>query len=149
MSELPHSISLVLALAAFSHAVPPRRDDHGRDGHRGGTGALGTVSRPTEFLVTGTEQMLAPGLEVAGVGPIGLPLPSVQAEQLVAAAERAPYGRRADSLTDITLRRTWQIDAGRVRIQSKYWPKTPRLLSPESPRALVSPIRSAPNSTKC
>jgi hypothetical protein len=86
--------------------------------------ALDTVRRPTEFFVTGTEQMLATGLEVEGVGPIGLPLPSVQAEQLVAAAERAPFGRGGDTLTDIRVRRTWQIGPDRVRMQSKYWPKT-------------------------
>ncbi|MEA2742942.1 MAG: hypothetical protein QOG25_1313 [Acetobacteraceae bacterium] len=85
---------------------------------------LGTVRRPAGFFVSGTEQMLAPGLEVDGVGPIGLPVPAVQAQQLVAVAERAPYGRGEDTLTDTSVRRTWQIAAGRVRMQSKYWPKT-------------------------
>jgi predicted 2-oxoglutarate/Fe(II)-dependent dioxygenase YbiX len=86
--------------------------------------ALGTVSRPGTFFVTGSEQMLAPGLEVEGVGPIGLPLPAVQAKQLIAVANRAPFGRGEATVTDIAVRRTWQIAADRVRIRGKHWPTT-------------------------
>ena len=86
--------------------------------------ALGTVNRPSAFFIAGTQQMLAPGLTVDGIGPIALPLLPVQAEQLIAAAERAPYGRGEDTLTDIAVRRTWQIGADRVRIMGKHWPDT-------------------------
>ena len=86
--------------------------------------ALGTVSRPNAFFIAGTEQMLAPGLVVGSIGPIALPLLPMQAEQLIAAAERAPYGRGEDTLTDIAVRRTWQISADRVRIIGKHWPGT-------------------------
>ena len=86
--------------------------------------ALGTVSRPNAFFIAGTEQMLAPGLVVGGIGPIALPLLPVQAEQLIAAAERAPYGRGEETVTDIAVRRTWQIGADRVRIIGKHWPGT-------------------------
>ena len=68
--------------------------------------------------------MLAPGLAVEGVGPVALPLLPVQAEQLIATAERAPYGRGEDTLTDIGVRRTWQIAPERVRIGGKHWPAT-------------------------
>jgi hypothetical protein len=85
---------------------------------------LGTVSRPNAFCVAGTEQILAPGLAVEGVGSIALPLLPVQAEQLIAIAERAPYGRGEDTLTDVTVRRTWQIAPDRVRIAGKHWPQT-------------------------
>jgi predicted 2-oxoglutarate/Fe(II)-dependent dioxygenase YbiX len=86
--------------------------------------ALSTVRRPSAFHVAGTEQMLAPGLAVEGVGPVALPLLPIQAEQLIAAAERAPYGRGTDTLTDIGVRRTWQIAPERVRIAGKHWPAT-------------------------
>jgi predicted 2-oxoglutarate/Fe(II)-dependent dioxygenase YbiX len=86
--------------------------------------ALATVSRPGTFFIAGSQQMLAPGLEVDGVGAIGLPLTAVQAEQLIASAERAPYGRGEATVTDITVRRTWQIGADRVQLRSKYWPAT-------------------------
>ena len=86
--------------------------------------ALGTVNRPTAFFISGTEQMLAPELVVDGIGPIALPLLPIQAEQIIAEAERAPYGRGNDTLTDIAVRRTWQINADRVRIMGKHWPET-------------------------
>jgi hypothetical protein len=40
---------------------------------------LSTVQRPGDFYTTGTTDIFAPSLEVAGVGPIALPLLPVQA----------------------------------------------------------------------
>ena len=85
---------------------------------------LCTVIRPGDFFVSGTIEMLAPRLEVEGVGPVALPLLPVQAEQLVAVAERAPYGRGEETLVDTDVRRTWQIAADRVRLGGKHWPQT-------------------------
>ncbi|MEA2738349.1 MAG: hypothetical protein QOH05_1656 [Acetobacteraceae bacterium] len=85
---------------------------------------LSTVSRPAAFFAAGTEQILAPGLSVDGVGPVALPLLPIQAEQLIAAAERAPYGRGEETVTDTSVRRTWQIGADRVHIAGKHWPET-------------------------
>src|ERR1700751_200590 len=85
---------------------------------------LSTVRRPGAFFVSGTTALLAPRLEVEGVGPVALPLLPVQAEQLVAVAERAPYGRGADTVVDTDVRRTWQIGVDRVRIGGKHWART-------------------------
>ena len=82
---------------------------------------LSTVRRPGDFFASGRIELLTPRLEVDGVGPIALPLLPMQAEQLVAAAERAPYGRGTDTLVDIQVRRTWQIAAEKVRIGGKHW----------------------------
>jgi hypothetical protein len=46
---------------------------------------------------------------------------STQAEQLIAVAKRAPFGRGEQTLVDTDVRRTWQIDAGRVRIHGQGW----------------------------
>ncbi|MCC7151984.1 MAG: 2OG-Fe(II) oxygenase, partial [Rubrivivax sp.] len=43
------------------------------------------------------------------------------AAQLIAVAERAPYGRGADTLVDTAVRRTWQIGADRVHIKGRHW----------------------------
>jgi len=86
---------------------------------------LSTVRRPGDFFASGRIELLTPRLEVDGVGPIALPLLPMQAEQLVAAAERAPYGRGTDTLVNIQVRRTWQIAAEKVRIGGKHW--TPML----------------------
>ena len=85
---------------------------------------LNTVRRPGDFFVSGTTELLAPLLEVDGVGPIALPLLPIQAEQLVAVAQRAPYGRGAKTLVDTAVRRTWQISTDRVRIRGKHWERT-------------------------
>ena len=82
---------------------------------------LGTVRQPGDFFVSGTTEIPAPRLEVDGVGVVALPLLPTQAEQLVAVAERSPYGRGADTLVDTAVRRTWQIGADRVWIGGKHW----------------------------
>src|SRR5690242_4294106 len=87
-------------------------------------GILGTVQRLGVFYAAGTTEILTPRLEVEGVGPIALPLLPVLAEQLIAAAERAPYGRGAETVVDPEVRRTWQIAADRVRIQGRSWAQT-------------------------
>src|SRR6266446_376863 len=85
---------------------------------------LSTVRRPGDFFASGTTELLAPLLKVDGVGPVALPLLPMQAEQLVAVAERAPYGRGEETLVDTAVRRTWQIGADRLRIQGKHWART-------------------------
>jgi len=85
---------------------------------------LTTVRRPGDFFASGTIELLAPQLEVEGVGPIALPLLQLQAKQLIAAAERAPYGRGEQTLVDTTVRRTWQIGPDQVRIQGRGWART-------------------------
>ena len=85
---------------------------------------LHTVQRPGDFYTTGTTDIFAPRLEVAGVGPIALPLLPVQAQQLIAVAEQAPYGRGEATLIDTEVRRTWQIDPERVQIGGRHWEQT-------------------------
>jgi len=86
--------------------------------------ALSTIDRSGDFFVSGTAEMFQPRLEIEGVGPIALPLLPMQAEQLIAAAERAPYGRGEATLIDPTVRQTWQIRASRVTIGGRHWPAT-------------------------
>jgi len=85
---------------------------------------LGTVRRPGDFCTSGRIELLAPSLAVAGVGPVALPLLPVQAAQLAAVAEQAPYGRGADTLVDTDVRRTWQIGPDKVRVTGRHWPRT-------------------------
>ncbi len=82
---------------------------------------LDRVQRPGDFYATGTFDIHPPRLEIEGVGPIALPLLPVQAEQIKSVAEQAPYGRGTETLVDTEVRRTWQIDAARVRIGGRRW----------------------------
>jgi predicted 2-oxoglutarate/Fe(II)-dependent dioxygenase YbiX len=85
---------------------------------------LGTVRRPGDFFASGRVELPAPRLTVDGVGEIALPLLPVQAGQLIALAERAPYGRGAATIVDTDVRRTWQIGPDCLRLAGKHWQAT-------------------------
>jgi predicted 2-oxoglutarate/Fe(II)-dependent dioxygenase YbiX len=86
--------------------------------------ALGDVHRPGDFHATGVIALPAPGLAVEGVGPVSLPLLPFQARQLIAVADRAPYGRGQETLVDTEVRRAWQIGPDRVALSGKTWTQT-------------------------
>src|SRR3984893_871744 len=85
---------------------------------------LGTVRRPGDFHACGAIEIPALRLEVDGFGVVALPLLPAPVKQLVATAERAPYGRGTDTVVDTDVRRTWQIGAERVRIGGKHGART-------------------------
>lgn len=82
---------------------------------------LQTVQTPGDFFAAGECALHVPLIEVDSVGPIALPVLPAQAAQLIAVAERAPYGRGEDTLVDTAVRRTWQIGAERVHIKGRHW----------------------------
>ena len=68
---------------------------------------LHTVQRPGDFYTTGTIDIFAPRLEVAGVGPIALPLLPVRPSSH--RRRRAGSLRPGRTLIDTEVRRTWQM----------------------------------------
>jgi hypothetical protein len=82
---------------------------------------LDPVERPGDFCVGGRRDIFMPAIEVDGVGRIAFPLLPAQAGQLIAVADAAPYGRGEETLVDRDVRRTWQIDAGKIRIAGHHW----------------------------
>jgi hypothetical protein len=91
---------------------------------------LKSVKRPGDFCAHGALPLPLPMVEVDGVGMLSFPLPSPQIAALIAAAERAPYGRGEETVLDTSVRRVWQIDAARVRISGKSWvPSLGRILA--------------------
>jgi hypothetical protein len=59
---------------------------------------LSTVRTPGDFYTAGTIELALPLLTVQGVGAVALPLLPLQAEQLIAVADRAPLRpRRANA----------------------------------------------------
>jgi hypothetical protein len=82
---------------------------------------LQDVRTPGDFYAAGHCGLHVPLIEVAGAGPIALPLLPAQASQLIAVAERAPYGRGGETLVDTSVRSSWQIGADRVRIAGNRW----------------------------
>ena len=97
---------------------------------------LGPVTRPGDFYASGSVVTPIPRLIVEGVGLVSFPLPSAQAEALVAVAERAPYGRGTETLVDTDVRRTWQIAPSRLRIDEPHWNRTIQKIVARSADAL-------------
>ena len=82
---------------------------------------LPTLRHHGHFYAAGTVETVMPMLEVSGVGRIALPLLPAQAEQLIAVATRAPFGRGQETLTDTDVRKTWQIGADCVHLSGRNW----------------------------
>jgi hypothetical protein len=60
-------------------------------------------------------------IDVTGVGPLTLPVSAAKAKQLIAVARPAQYGQGEQTLTDATVRHTWQVPMSRVRINKRQW----------------------------
>ena len=97
---------------------------------------LAGVKRPGDFCAHGALDLPMPMVEVDGVGLLSFPLLEVQAAALIAAAERAPYGRGEQTMLDTSVRRVWQIDAARVRIGGKSWTQSLRRVLADVARGL-------------
>ena len=82
---------------------------------------LDKIEQPGDFCASGRLAIHPPALDVEGVGRVGLPLPEVQARQLIEVAEAAPYGRGTETVLDQDYRRTWQIDASRFSLHGDAW----------------------------
>ena len=85
---------------------------------------LSSVDRPGDFCAHGRLLAPMPRLEVEGAGTLSFPVPEAQIRALIAAAERAPYGKGSETLVDRSVRDCWQIDPARVRLAGAAWPKT-------------------------
>ena len=73
------------------------------------------------FSVGGTLPSILPGLQVNGVGPLGLPLTEHQAQALIQVSELAPYGRGEETIVDPAVRRCWQISANDFELGNPQW----------------------------
>src|SRR6266704_5015590 len=60
-------------------------------------------------------------LTVAGAGPISLPVKAPQAKRLIASARPARFGRGEQTLTDLSVRDTWEITPDQVTLTGLDW----------------------------
>lgn len=82
---------------------------------------LDKIDRPGTFCTRGELPSMLPGLEVSGLGPIGLPLEKGQATALKKLARQAPYGKGTQTVVDTKVRRVWEIDAEQVTFANPAW----------------------------
>jgi len=82
---------------------------------------LGKIDRPGTFCTSELLPAILPGLEIAGVGSVGLPLEKRQATALKKQARQAPYGKGTQTLVDTNVRNVWEIDADQVVLANPQW----------------------------
>lgn len=85
--------------------------------------ALRKIDRPGSFCTRGRLPAVLPGLEVAGIGAIALPLKRRPAATLKKHARQAPYGKGEQTLVDTNVRRVWELDADEVTLANPEWPQ--------------------------
>jgi len=83
--------------------------------------ALHAIGEAHEFAVSGSLDLVLPGLRVEGVGEIGLPVAPDDARALIGVAERAPFGRGEETVVDPAVRSVWQIGPERVAFGNPKW----------------------------
>jgi hypothetical protein len=82
----------------------------------GGAKAAGAFSARLEAPAAGL------GLEVAGVGPVSLPLRAPQVKRLISVAQPALFGKGEQTLSDTSVRDTWQISPDQFSLAGPAWP---------------------------
>ena len=82
---------------------------------------LDSLGESAQFCVSGSVAPILPGLEVQGVGPVGLPISPTMARQLIEQADQAPYGRGEETIVDPEVRRVWQIEPAQFAIHNPEW----------------------------
>src|SRR4051812_32968201 len=83
--------------------------------------ALSKIDRPGTFCVSGSAPAILPGLEVEGLGPVGLPLNAGQAKELKKHCHQAPYGKGEETLVDTKVRRVWRMEPDRFSLTNPDW----------------------------
>ena len=83
---------------------------------------LQSVEVPGAFVVSGRLETAMPELRVDGVGRIAFPvLPMQSVSMIQAVAEKAPYGKGAETLLDESVRKVWQISPEKIILQGAKW----------------------------
>jgi predicted 2-oxoglutarate/Fe(II)-dependent dioxygenase YbiX len=85
---------------------------------------LRTIRRHGDFFTSGTAEIAAPNLTVAGHGMLSLPFQHSQLAPLLSLAELAPFGRGEQTILDTAVRRTWQIDASALSFGGRNWQRS-------------------------
>ncbi|GAM24050.1 hypothetical protein SAMD00019534_072250 [Acytostelium subglobosum LB1] len=73
------------------------------------------------FLCKGETELPMPRIEVKDVGLLSYPVPPVQIQSMIERATRAPFGKGTETITDLNVRRVWQIQNKYINITGKHY----------------------------
>lgn len=83
--------------------------------------ALDGIQSSGDFVATGELEPLDPQIKVQDVGAIILPLQESQARQMIEHAQQAPYGRGSETLVDISVRNTLELNPDQFELGNPGW----------------------------
>ncbi|MGE5192760.1 MAG: 2OG-Fe(II) oxygenase [Deltaproteobacteria bacterium] len=82
---------------------------------------IASAIRAAKFCVSGVLPPIDPGLDVAGVGAVGLPLTPAAAKRLKSVCKQAPYGQGTRTLVDTRVRNAYELGPTRFSLTSPHW----------------------------
>jgi hypothetical protein len=82
---------------------------------------LAGLGEASQFVSVGQVSAVLPGLEVKGVGPIGIPVTPADAKRLITKASQAPYGLGEETIVDKDVRRVWQLEPSQFTLRNAAW----------------------------
>lgn len=91
------------------------------DAAEGLVSLLDSLGESSEFAASGTLSPVLPGLDVVGVGTVGMPVSAADAMRLIAQAAQAPYGRGEETIVDTEVRRVWQLEPSQFTLRNDAW----------------------------
>jgi hypothetical protein len=65
-----------------------------------------------------------PGITIAGIGKVGLPLSERDAQAIIKISHRAPFGKGSHTIVDTTVRKTWELNVGQFKLENPSWQRT-------------------------
>lgn len=82
---------------------------------------LDSLGESSQFCASAELAPVLPGLEVEGVGSLGVPVTAADAKRLIERASQAPYGRGEETIVDTNVRRVWQLEPGQFSVGNPAW----------------------------
>jgi hypothetical protein len=82
---------------------------------------LESLGDSAQFCTAGSLAPVLPGLEVKGVGNVGMPISAADARRLIEQAAPAPYGRGEETIVDTEVRRVWQLEPRQFTLSNPAW----------------------------
>jgi 2OG-Fe(II) oxygenase superfamily len=84
--------------------------------------ALSNVKASGSFMTSKSfSNCISPGLEVPGIGTIGLPLAPRDAEAIIKCCHASPYGKGGETLVNDSVRKSWELDADQFCLHNPAW----------------------------
>lgn len=82
---------------------------------------LESLGESSRFCTAGGLPAVLPGLEVEGIGNMGVPVSAADARRLIKLASQAPYGRGDETIVDTNVRRVWQVEPRQFALRNTAW----------------------------